>query len=313
MGDAAVQTVGWIGTGRMGFEMARRLAESGCDLAVWNRTASKAEPLSELGAKVVPTVRDLAGRDAVFTMVAGPADFEEVTLGASGVLSDPDHAPRVLIDSSTVSSEASERVRTAAAERGTELLAAPVSGNPKVARAGRLTLVVSGPPVAFELVRPILERLGAGVTYVGEGDAARLVKICHNLMLGVVAQCLAEITVLAEAGGVARRDFLEFLNRSVMGSTFTRYKTPALVSLDFTPTFTPPLLLKDFDLGLEAASELEVRLPLAERVRELVQEMIDQGYRESDFAAMLEVEATAAGRTLDPEPGPVDDGLGTTD
>ena len=102
---------------------------------------------------------------------------------------------------------------------------------------------------AFEVAQPYLEALGAGVTYVGEGERARLVKICHNLMLGVVAQSLAEITVLAEKGGVSRADFLEFLNDSVMGSTFTRYKTPAYVNLDFTPTFTPPLLLKDFDLG----------------------------------------------------------------
>jgi 3-hydroxyisobutyrate dehydrogenase len=147
---------------------------------------------------------------------------------------------------------------------------------------------------------------------VGEGDRARLVKICHNLMLGVVAQCLAEITVLAEAGGVARRDLLDFLNASVMGSTFTRYKTPALVSQDYTPTFTPPLLRKDFDLGLEAAEELGVRLPVAARARELVQEMIEQGYLDCDFAAMLEVEAKAAGLKLKPDPDPVDDGLSDT-
>jgi 3-hydroxyisobutyrate dehydrogenase len=94
-------------------------------------------------------------------------------------------------------------------------------------------------------------------------------------MLGVVAQCMAEITVLAEKGGISRTDFLAFLNRSVMGSMFTRYKTPAFVRLDYTPTFTPELLRKDFDLGLEAATELGVALPLARHVRTLVQEMIN--------------------------------------
>ena len=118
------------------------------------------------------------------------------------------------------------------------MLAAPVSGNPKVARAGRLSIVASGPRDGFDAALPYLELLGRSVTYVGDGEVARLVKICHNLLLGIVAQSLAEITVLAERGGVARSDLLSFINDSVMGSVFTRYKTPALVNLDFTPTFT---------------------------------------------------------------------------
>jgi 3-hydroxyisobutyrate dehydrogenase-like beta-hydroxyacid dehydrogenase len=192
---------------------------------------------------------------------------------------------------------------------GTALLAAPVSGTPKVVKAGRLTVAVSGPRAAFETALPALESLGEAVTYVGEGDAARLVKICHNLMLGVVTQCLAEITVLVEKGGVSRTDFLTFLNQSVMGSAFTRYKTPAFVTLDFTPTFTPELLRKDLDLGLEAAEQLHASLPLAHRVRELVQDMIDKGYLDVDFAALLDVQARACGLVLEPEPGPVPDGL----
>src|SRR5690349_19525146 len=207
--------IGWIGTGRMGFELASRLLRAGCDVTVWNRTRSKAEPL--------------AGCDVVFTMVAGPEDFKAVTMGEGGVLAADGEAPRVLVDSSTVSADASEAVRAHAAGRGTAVLAAPVSGNPKVVKAGRLTVVASGPEDAFELARPYLELFGEGVTYVGEGDTARLVKICHNLMLGIVAQTLAEITVLAEKGGIQRSRFLEFLNSSVMGSTFTRYKSPALV------------------------------------------------------------------------------------
>jgi 3-hydroxyisobutyrate dehydrogenase-like beta-hydroxyacid dehydrogenase len=215
----------------------------------------------------------------------------------------------VLIDSSTVSAEASQTVRARAAAVGSEFLAAPVSGNPKVVRAGRLTLVASGPESAWEIAEPVLCALGEGVTYVGPGDAARLVKICHNLMLGVVTQCLAEITVLAERGGVSRADFLAFLNDSVMGSTFTRYKSPAFVELDFTPTFTPVLLSKDFDLGLAAGAELGVPLPVAERVAELVRQAIDAGHADVDFASLLLTQAQRAGMELEPEPGPVADGL----
>lgn len=301
--------IGWIGVGRMGFELASRLLRAGCDVTVWNRTRSKAEPLAELGATIAGSPSELAGCDIVFTMVAGPDDLKAVTIEDGGVLAAEGSAPRVLVDSSTVSADASEAVRAHAAERGTAVLAAPVSGNPKVVNAGRLTVVASGPEDAFELARPYLELFGEGVTYVGEGDTARLVKLCHNLMLGIVAQTLAEITVLAEKGGVKRSRFLEFMNSSVMGSTFTRYKSPAFVNLDFTPTFTPVLLHKDFDLGIEAAEQLGVQLPLAERCRELVQRVIDEGFVDTDFAAMIEVQARDAGMQLEPENVPVPTGL----
>ena len=309
MGGRDERRIGWIGTGRMGYELAARLLRAGCDVAVWNRTREKAEPLAELGATIVDSPAALADRDLVFTMMAGPEDFQEVTIGEGGVLTAEASAPDVLIDSSTVSADASERVRAHAAERGTAVLAAPVSGNPKVVKAGRLTVVASGPQEAFELARPYLELFGEGVTYAGEGDTARLVKLCHNLMLGIVAQTLAEITVLAEKGGVPRSDFLEFMNSSVLGSTFSRYKTPAFVKLDFTPTFTPVLLRKDFDLGLEAADGLGVSMPLAERCRELVQNLIDEGYVDTDFAAMIAVQAKASGLDIQPEDVPVSDGL----
>jgi 3-hydroxyisobutyrate dehydrogenase-like beta-hydroxyacid dehydrogenase len=128
-------------------------------------------------------------------------------------------------------------------------------------------------------------------------------------MLGVVAQCMAEITVLAEKGGVARADFLEFLNDSVMGSTFTRYKSPAYVNLDFTPTFTPELLLKDFHLGFEAARELDVAMPLAAATEQLVQGLKGVKGNQVDFAALIEMCAEASGLALEPEDAEVDDGL----
>src|SRR5215212_10569623 len=175
--------LGWAGVGRMGYALAERLLRAGCDVAIYNRTRSKAEPLAELGATIVDSPADLADRDIVFTMVAGPEDFKAVVLGEDGLLSRPDAAPPVIVDSSTVSPEASAEVRAETDARDVALLAAPVSGNPSVVDAGKLTVVVSGPNDAWEAVRPYLELFGAGSTYVGEGDAARLVKICHNLML----------------------------------------------------------------------------------------------------------------------------------
>jgi 3-hydroxyisobutyrate dehydrogenase-like beta-hydroxyacid dehydrogenase len=189
------------------------------------------------------------------------------------------------------------------------VLAAPVSGNPKVVKSGRLTSVVSGPKDAYEIVLPYLECFGRKVTYVGEGDEARLVKICHNLMLGVVTQSLAEITLLAEAAGVSRADFLEFLNDSVMGSTFTRYKTPAFVNLDYTPSFTWHLLRKDFELGLETGRLLGVPLPTAALVHQIVMDGIGRGYGDQDFASMLARHAEGTGIDLASENKEISDGL----
>jgi 3-hydroxyisobutyrate dehydrogenase len=302
-------SLGWIGTGRMGYALVTRLLEQGCDVSVYNRTRSKAEPLVKLGARLVSRPADLADRDIVFTSVAGSQDFADVTTGPDGVLSNGGPVPSVIVDSSTVSMETSQKVRAKADEVGSSLLATPVSGNPKVVRAGRLSIAASGPRKAFELSLPYLEMLAGTVSYVGEGELARLVKICHNLVLGVVTQIMAETTVLAERGGVSRADYLEFLNGSVMGSTFTRYKTPAFVNLDFTPTFTGKLLRKDFELGLEAARRLEVPMPVAAVVHQIVTYLIGNELGDVDFAALLQLEAWGANLKLVPENRKVSDGL----
>jgi 3-hydroxyisobutyrate dehydrogenase-like beta-hydroxyacid dehydrogenase len=302
-------TVGWIGAGRMGFQLAKRLLDAGYDVAVYNRTRAKAEPLTEFGATVVDRPVDLAGRDVVFSMVSASNDLETVMLGPDGLLSDPDRAPRAIGDASTVSVEASAVVRAAAESRGIGFLATPVSGNPKVIAAGKLTVAASGPREVYDLAEPMLQTWGRGVTYVGEGEVARIVKIAHNVFLGVVVQSLAEITVLAEKAGVSREAFLEFLNDSVMGSIFTRYKTPALVNLDFTPTFTNVLLQKDFDLGLAAARDLGVVMPVASVTRNLVAQEVGNGNVEKDFASLIVTIAHGSGLDIAPEEAAVGDGL----
>jgi 3-hydroxyisobutyrate dehydrogenase-like beta-hydroxyacid dehydrogenase len=120
---------------------------------------------------------------------------------------------------------------------------------------------------------------------------------------------MAEITLLAEAAGVARSDFLEFLNDSVMGSTFTRYKTPSFVNLDYRPTFTLHLLRKDFELGLETGRLLDVPLPTAALVHQLVMDGIGRGYGDQDFASMLSRHAEGTNVVLEPEQKDVSDGL----
>jgi 3-hydroxyisobutyrate dehydrogenase len=300
--------VGWIGVGRMGYAIAARLLEGGVDLTLYNRTKSKAEPLIELGARVVDTPAELGDCDIVFTMVGGPQDVLDVTVEDGGVLSGAER-PAILVDATTIDPSTSAELSSRAAALGTAVLAAPVSGNPKVVSSGGLTVVSSGPKDAFDTVAPYLELFGKGVTYVGEGDEARLVKICHNLMLGIVAQTMAETCALVGKAGVSRYDYLEFLNNSVMGSVFTRYKSPAYVNLDFKPTFTWPLLRKDLELGLQAGRELEVPLPASALVHQIIQEGIGRGMGEQDFAALVAKAYEESGQSIESENREVDDGL----
>ena len=305
--------LGWIGAGRMGFEMAQRLAKAGCDITVWNRTRAKAEPLAKDRARIASHLTELSGCDIVFCMVSTLEDVKEVIHGPEGLLSKSQPgkgpAPRMLVECSSISLEGSAELRAFLARYGTQMLAAPVSGNAKVIKAGKLSFVCSGPKAAFDEVAPLLAHIGPAASYVGEGELARIVKICHNVMLGVVAQCMAEITVLAEKAGVPRHAFLDFLNQSVMGSMFTRYKTPAFVNLDFKVTFTPYLLRKDLDLGLAAGREFEVPMPLASITRDLVQSMMGSGMSDQDFATLLIQQARVSGMELKPENVPVSDGL----
>ncbi len=300
--------IGWIGAGRMGFEMARRLAKGGCDIAVWNRTRAKAEPLAQDGAKIVDSLTQLAACDIVFCMVSTYDDVKEVIAGPKGLLSGS-AKPRMVVECSSISLEGSADLRKILTAKGVELLSAPVSGNAKVIKAGKLTFVVSGPKSAYDAAAAYLDMMGQGSSYVGEGELSRIVKICHNVMLGVVTQCMAEITVLAQKAGVPRHAFLDFLNKSVMGSTFTRYKAPAFVNLDFHVTFTPYLLRKDMDLGLAAGRNFEVPMPLASLTRDLIQSMMGAGMTEEDFSTLLLQQARASGIELKPENKAVGDGL----
>src|SRR5207344_2825254 len=199
-----------------------------------------------------------------------------------------------------------------------DFLACPVSGNAKVIKAGRLSAVASGPEALFKQVEPLIEVFAPqGVSYVGEGELARVCKIAHNVMLGVVIENLIEIMLVAEKAGVPRHAFLAFMNNGVMGSMFTRYKSPALVNLDWTTTFTPELLRKDLDLGLSLGRDYDVVMPVTAAAREMLQSHFGAAtlkpkpdeYLQKDFAALMETMGLASGMKLESENQNVPTGL----
>jgi len=311
--------IGWVGMGRMGSPMAERLLKAGYDVSIWNRTRSKAEPLAAKGGKVVDKLTDLAGVDVLFSIVSTGKDLKEVYFGKDGVVTGRNgKLPKIFVDCSTIAVEDSADIRTQLKQLGGDFVAAPVSGNAKVIKAGRLSAVISGAETACKTAMPLMEAIAPqGVSYVGEGELARICKIAHNVMLGVVIENLIEITLLANKMGVPRHAFLAFMNNSVMGSMFTRYKSPALVNLDWTTTFTPELLRKDMELGLGLGREWDVPMPVTAAAREVLQSHFGAAtlqknpdeYLQKDFAALMETMALASGMKLQSENKNVPTGL----
>jgi 3-hydroxyisobutyrate dehydrogenase len=313
------QKLGWIGVGRMGGPMAERLLAASHSVAIWNRTKAKADPFAKRGARVVEGLAELSDVDVVFTMVSEGRDLEEVYFGREGLVTNSKgKLPKIFVDCSSISVEDSSRIRDRLKQHDVQFVASPVSGNGQVIKAGKLSAVVSGPENAAKAVMPLINVFAPkGVSYVGDGELARVCKIAHNVMLGVAIENLIEITLLANKMGVPRHAFLAFMNNGVMGSMFTAYKTPALVNLDWKTTFTSELLRKDLDLGLELAREWDVAMPVTAATREIVQAHIGRATTRQDnkdilardFAQMAETLAEYSGMTLKSEGKDIPTGL----
>jgi 3-hydroxyisobutyrate dehydrogenase-like beta-hydroxyacid dehydrogenase len=271
-----------VGLGKMGEPIAERVLDGGFPLWVWNRTASRAAPLVERGATLLGTAGDaLRNADVAITMVTDDDALEAV---AADVLTGA--APgTTLVDMSTVSVAASERVAEHAAKAGVAFLRSPVSGNPGVVRSGTLTLVVSGPGDVAQRLDALLRTIGPKVFYVGEGERARVVKLALQVLVGGITELLAEAVTLGESGGVDRARLLAVINASAVASPLTGYKGDALLRDDYSATFTTAMMLKDVDLVLDVAEEQRLVLPFTRHLRQLLEHTIEGGHADEDFLA----------------------------
>ncbi|MGW3870656.1 NAD(P)-dependent oxidoreductase, partial [Streptomyces sp. NPDC005069] len=262
-----------LGLGQMGSAIAERLISAGHEVSVWNRSKGKADGLVAKGAFELDAPSEAWARSEVcITMVADSHALADLALAPDGGLA---HAAsgkgRTLIDMSTVSAEASRDVAAAAEASGVRYLRAPVSGNPGVVRAGNLTIIASGENAVFTSMETLLRNIGPHVFYVGEGDAARIIKLALNLMVAGTAELLAECVALAEAHGVQRDKLLEVVGASAVASPLVKYKIGPLLADDYTSTFSSRLMRKDLDLALEAAAAGGVPLPVTGVVQQLLQ------------------------------------------
>jgi 3-hydroxyisobutyrate dehydrogenase len=299
-------SVAWLGLGRMGSVMAARLVDAGTPLAVWNRTAAKCLPLVEKGAEQLDTIAEAAHSDAVFSMVLDDQALAALHDPDTGLFSGPAEGrrARVWIDGSTVSPGGADAAARAAAAAGVAYVSAPISGNPGVVESGNAIFAISGDAAGLDVAEELCLRIGRAVHRVGSRSQANVVKLCTNAVLAVTMQSLAEIAVLADRAGVSRAALMSFVNDSAIGSPFSKYKTAALVELDFTTAFTPEGQRKDIRLALDLARDTEVPMPVLTETEAAYTRLVDGGLGEGrDFASLVLEVARQAGHGLTPEPG----------
>ena len=270
----------------MGAPIARRLEAAGHELSVWNRSPGPADEFAGRGVSVLAVPAEALQRaDVCIVMLADPAALEAVALGPDGVLANATGG--TLIDMSTVSADVSAKVAAEAEQRGVAFLRAPVSGNPSVVEAGNLAIIVSGPRSTYDELTPALLDIGPKLFYVGPGEQARIVKLALNLMVGGTTQLLAEALVLTEQYGIDRREMLEVMGNSAVGSPYVKYKTEALVADDYRSTFTTELAVKDLALAFAAGEAVGVPLQATALTLELFRECVAEGMGGDDLTALL--------------------------
>jgi 3-hydroxyisobutyrate dehydrogenase-like beta-hydroxyacid dehydrogenase len=283
----ASKKIAFIGTGKMGLPMSVLVAKAGYAVTAFDPSAARLAAAREQGISVATSPADaVSGRAVVITSLPDDAALRAVMLGPAGLIAAM--APRsILIETSTVSAEASGEVDAAAQPRGIAHLRAPVSGNASIVHTGALTCFVSGPKETFESVKPLFAAFTRAQTYLGPGEEARYAKLAVNLMIAVSAAMMAESLALARKGGIAWQDILKVLDDSAVASPMVKYKTAPLRTRDFESTFSCRQMAKDLDLILGAGHAVGVPLQLAAQVRETYGSLIAQGDGETDFIATV--------------------------
>ena len=286
MTDAA-KNVAFIGIGKMGLPMSVLVAKAGYAVTAFDRSAARLDEARAQGISIAASPAEaVGGKAAIVTSLPDDAALRGALLGPTGLIATM-AAGSVLIETSTVSVEASAEVAAATQARGVAYLRAPVSGNASIVHTGALTCFVSGPKDAFDNARPLFAAFTRAQTYLGPGEEARYAKLAVNLMIAVSAAMMAESLALARKGGIAWQDILKVLDDSAVASPMVKYKTAPLRNRDFDSTFSCRQMAKDLDLILGAGHAVGVPLQLAAQVRETYGALVAQGDGDADFVATV--------------------------
>jgi 3-hydroxyisobutyrate dehydrogenase-like beta-hydroxyacid dehydrogenase len=279
--------VGFIGLGKMGSLMSKRLLDAGYQLIVYDVIIEKARELAGFGAQVGDSAKAVA-REAEVTLLSIPGDPElmEVCLGAKGVLegANPDST---LVELSTVTPAASAQVAEVAEQKGVKYLRAPVSGSTVLAAKGQISIFVSGDKAAYQACLPIFKELAKSVTYVGPKEEAKYLKLLINTMIATNAQMMAEALTFGERANIDWKTMLDVISQSAVASPLIGYKIQPLLDRNFTPAFTIKQMMKDVDYALETGRQMGVAMPLTALVRQFLAAAAATGKENMDFFSLL--------------------------
>jgi 3-hydroxyisobutyrate dehydrogenase-like beta-hydroxyacid dehydrogenase len=287
--------IGFIGLGVMGSRIARRLLKAGHEVTGYNRTYAKANHLLNDGLHWADTPRAAAETcDFVFSMVTNTAALQAVAEGSDGLLNslNPD---KIYIDMSTVSPTYSRELSEKAADKGSVMLDAPVSGSVTTLEQGQLSIMVGGDKEAFEKAKPILMDIGPKVTHVGRNGLAVTMKIATNLNLAVQMLAFSEAVLIAEKSGIKREVAVEVLLNSVIASPMVKYRGPLVLEMPEEVWFNVNMMQKDMNLALDLGQKLNIPMPATATANEILTAARGLGLEQQDFAVMFDVLANLAG------------------
>jgi 3-hydroxyisobutyrate dehydrogenase/glyoxylate/succinic semialdehyde reductase len=281
-----MKKVGWIGVGKMGSRMSRRLQENGYPLVIYDTNPDAAKDLIANGAAIASSPKDLAEKvDYVFTMIPNTVILEEVVSGPGGLAEAK--GDYILIDMSTVAPDGSARVAEALAGTGAGFLRAPVSGSTSFAEEGTLAVMVSGDRALYDEVLPLFKILGNRQTYIGEGELSRYVKIAINMMVNITMQMFSEAVILGKKAGVPWDVLIDLIADSAPASPNLKAKVGRIKKRDWTAMSTVTTSIKDLQLALDIAREEGIALPVTSMVKEYYNAMKNNGWGDLDFGAIL--------------------------
>ncbi len=281
--------LGYVGLGVMGGGIAKRLMDAGHNLTGYNRTKPKAQWLIDAGMAWADTPRGVAeATDVIFSMVTNTAAVQAVTGGSEGILEGLEPG-KIYVDMSTASPANTRELARMVADKGAQMLDAPVSGSVSTLEEGRLSIMVGGERETFDKVLPILQDIGPKVTHVGENGLAVAMKIATNLGLAVQMLAFSEAVLLAEKSGIKRETAVEVLLNSVIASPMVKYRGPFVLEQPDEAWFDVNMMQKDMLLALEMGRELDVPLPSTALANQFLTAARGMGLDRKDFAVLFEV------------------------
>jgi len=284
-----MQRIGFIGIGLMGQHMARHLMAAGHPLTVWNRTKNKAQELLSAGAAWADSPKALAqNSEVVITMVTDSAASEAVSCGPDGILEGA-HAGLTLIDMGSIAPEMSRAIAERARAKGVRMLDAPVTGNPKVAAAGKLGVMVGGELETFKDCLPIFEKMAVKIVYAGENGMGTTLKLINNLILGVAVEAVSEALVLAVKAGIDPQKVLDITSVGGARTAAMETRGPRMIRRDFSAGFSTSNMYKDLTGVMKLADECGVSLPAASISREILRAAKTQGKGDLDSCCVMTV------------------------